>query len=199
MRSGLTILGAGGHGRIVAELAELNGYKSISFLDNKFGAIKTSGIWPVIGLLEDANKYGDIALGIGNNANRIAIAKSLIHPAVTLIHPTAIISRYATIGAGSIVCAGAIIGPFVQIGAACIVNSGASIDHDCHLSCGCHISPGARIAGGVTVGVRSWVGIGSCVREGIQVGSDVIIGAGAAVIRDVDDGMRVGGIPAKEF
>ena len=194
----LRIIGAGGHGRVLADIAQAMGYRDIAFLDACFPDVTRSGAWDVIGTPADIDD-ADYALGIGNNQIRISLLETIPCTLVTLIHPSAVVSPHAHIGAGSVICAGAIVGPFATLGAGCIVNTGASVDHDCTLAEGVHVSPGARLGGGVTIGARTWIGIGAAVREYLTIGSDVMIGAGAALVRDVPDDKRMGGVPAKEL
>ena len=195
----LRIIGAGGHGRVLADIAQAMGYMDIAFLDAKFPNLTRSGIWDVIGTPTDIGDSAEYALGVGHNQTRISLLESFTADLVTLIHPSSTVSPHAEIGAGSVICAGALIGAFARLGQGCIVNTGASVDHDCVLADGVHISPGVSLGGGVFVGARTWVGIGAVVREYKSIGSDVMVGAGAAVTRDVADGARMGGVPAKEF
>lgn len=199
MSGSLTIIGAGGHGRVLADIAEASGYSDVQFLDGAFPNLSQSGPWAVVGSPEELDAKTSFALGIGNNQTRMRLLETLPATPVTLIHPSASVSPHAQIGAGSVICVGAVVGACARLGRGCIVNTGASVDHDCVLSDGVHISPGARLGGGVEIGTLSWVGVGAAVREYIKIGSDVMIGAGAAVIRDVPDGKRMGGVPAKEF
>lgn len=195
----LRIIGAGGHGRVLADIAQAMGYMDIAFLDAEFPNLTRSGVWDVIGTPADIDDGAEYALGVGHNQTRIDLLESFPADLVTLIHPSAIVSPHAEIGTGGVICAGALIGAFARLGQGCIVNTGASVDHDCVLADGVHISPGVSLGGGVFVGARTWVGIGAVVREYKSIGSDVMVGAGAAVTRDVADGARMGGVPAKEF
>lgn len=194
----LRIIGAGGHGRVLADIAESMGYGDIAFLDGAFPDLARSGAWDVVGTPADLDD-ALYAFGIGNNQTRIGLLESIPCDLATLIHPSATVSPHAKIGAGSVICAGAIIGPFVTLGQGCIINTGASVDHDCTLHDGVHLSPGARLGGGVTIGACTWIGIGAVVREYKTIGADVMIGAGASVVTDVPDEVRFGGVPAKEF
>ena len=199
MRHQLTILGAGGHGRVLADLGQALGYQSIQFRDERYPEITQSGAWPVVGQPNRLPLEGDIALGVGGNQARMGILDTMSRSPVNLIHPSAVVSPHAKIGLGSVICAGAVIGPFATLGRACIINTGASVDHDCTLGDGVHLSPGARIGGGVTIGARTWVGIGAVVREYTTLGINAMIAAGAAVVTNIPDGARFGGVPAKEF
>ncbi|MCP1659957.1 acetyltransferase [Neisseria perflava] len=202
----LAIIGAGGHGKVVAETAALMGcWQEIVFLDDRAGTLREVVGFPVVAgwdALGDtvlADEY-DIAVAIGNNAAREHItdqvaALGFALPAI--IHPSAIISRSAKIGAGCMILAAAVIQADVYIGRGCIVNTAAAVDHDCLLEDFSHICPGVRLAGNTLVGQLSWVGIGACTRQNLRIGREVVVGAGSVVVRDIADGVKVAGVPAK--
>ena len=199
----LAIVGASGHGKVVAEIAELNGW-AVCFFDDAFPSLTQLEHWPVVGntqtLIESMEEFSAAFIAIGNNVIRQAKQYSLQEFGLefpVLIHPSAQISRYATIESGTVVMAGAVINPFAKIGGGCIVNTSATIDHDCEINDGVHISPGAHLAGGVKVGSLSWVGIGACVRQYLTIGEAAMIGAGAVVVSDVVDKTMVKGVPAR--
>ena len=201
--SRLLIIGAGGHGRVAADCAELLDWEEVAFLDDRVTGIQAP--WPVLGPAQprDLEQHGrdgaHFFVAIGDNAAREAAMTGLHQLALgseTLIHPTAHASGYAELGAGCLIAMGAMVGVMAELREGVIVNTGASVDHDCRVGAFCHISPGARLAGGVRVGARSWIGIGASVREGVTIGADVMVGAGAAVVSDLPDGARVGGVPA---
>lgn len=198
------ILGAGGHARVVADTAECCGWKDIEFFDDSWPSTQFSSHWPVVGdtqaLLSRLQEYEGLIVAIGNNEVRRSKMDELINNGASLkslIHPSAIISRYATIGTGVVVFAGVVVNAGVKVGDGTILNTGCSIDHDCLLDDCVHVSPGARIAGTVRIGHLSWIGIGACVKQSINIGSNVTVGAGAAVVNDVVDGVTVVGVPAK--
>ncbi|RFC54851.1 hypothetical protein DXU93_07295 [Brumimicrobium aurantiacum] len=145
----------------------------------------------------DALLFGSI----GDNTIREKVYNKLIavkeNIFTTLQHPTAIVSKTATIGVNTLISAGAIVNPLTEIGIGCIINTGAIIEHECKVKDFAHIAPGAVLAGNVTVGERSFVGAGAVVRQGVTIGKDVIVGAGAVVVKDIPDGQTVVGNPAK--
>lgn len=204
--SSLYVIGAGGHGAVVAEAAaESNQWKDVLFLDDN-ASLETVLDFPVVGstteILALADANSEIIVAIGDNRHRLDVCEEILRSGLrlaTVIHPSACISKSALLSAGTVVCAGAIINARTKVGRACILNTGATIDHDCELEDGVHVSPGANIAGGVKIEKLAWVGIGASVREGIVIGQESVVGAGSAVVADVARGARVGGVPAKRL
>jgi sugar O-acyltransferase (sialic acid O-acetyltransferase NeuD family) len=199
----LAILGASGHGKVIADTAEVCGWDNIVFFDDEWPTIHSNGPWVIEGdyqqLLQRRSEFNGVLVAIGNNKVRHARLMELTSAGAslaTLVHPGATVSRYAELGLGSVVFAGAVINAGVRIGLGAIINTACSVDHDCILGEAVHISPGARLAGGVGVGDRSWIGIGAAVRQLIKIGDDVVVGACAAVVRNVPDGVTVIGVPA---
>lgn len=200
----LAILGASGHGAVVADIALSCGWEHIDFFDDKWPAMTNNLHWEVKGNTEDffnlSENYHGVIVGIGNNAIRLSLTKQLDElglPLVSLSHPSAVISSFVTIGKGVVIMPNVVINIGSSIGDACILNSNCSVDHDCQLAEGVHISPGALLAGGVKVGAASWIGIGASVRQYLTIGGNTIVGAGAVVVKDVNDDVTVVGVPAK--
>ncbi|MGR5452166.1 acetyltransferase [Vibrio sp. PNB22_3_1] len=197
------ILGASGHGKVVAEIAELNGYQHIEFYDDRWPSLTSVEHWNVCGdtaaLLATASKYDVAVVAIGHNETRCAKQRELSAAGAcfkVLTHPRAVISKYANIHAGTVVMANAVVNPFSQVGASCIINTASTIDHDCKLADGVHISPGVNLAGGVEVRENSWIGIGSQIKQLVVIGRNVTVGAGSTVIGDIPDCQTVVGSPA---
>ena len=199
--SDLLIIGAGGHGRVVADIASKR-CANVAFLDDEVPSGDLP--WPLLGSLALFDQvqadFGGFIVGVGGNAQRIDIAERLERLGGTLtsvVDPSAVVSPHAKIGSGTVVMPQAAINYGAELGRSCIVNTGATVDHDCRLGDGVHVSPGAHLAGGVTVGARAWIGVGASVREGVTVAEDVIVGAGAAVVGDLSPGSVVKGVPAR--
>lgn len=194
----LLIIGAGGHGKVVADTALASGYVDISFLDDAWPEKVKNGTWDVLG--KPATSDNPMFCAVGNNAAREKIFLDFhFHQAPILKHPSAITSLSSKIDHGTLLVAGVIVNADARIGKGVILNTACSIDHDCHVDDFAHISPGVRLAGNVRVGRRTWVGIGAVVREGIHIGDDVIIGAGSVVVSDIENGARVYGVPARNM
>lgn len=200
----LAIVGAGGHGRVAADIASLLGWQPIVFYDDRWPSHSSNANWAVAGTtagcLRADQGADNVFVAIGDNGTRLKLVTeftALGRSVVSLIHPSAVVSPSATIGVGSMICAGAVVGPFAVAGDATIVNTNASVDHDCLLGRGVHIGPAAALGGAVIVGDCSWVGIGATVNENLRIGSNSVVGARAAVVADVASDIVVIGVPAK--
>jgi sugar O-acyltransferase (sialic acid O-acetyltransferase NeuD family) len=198
----IAILGASGHGKVIADIAECCGFSSIVFFDD-YSTGKV-GPWHIVGNSVELNSkishFDAIAVGIGNNLIRqkkILELKKNNANLPALIHPSAVISKYSSIGYGTIICAGAIISTCVSIGDGNIINTSSTVDHDCTLNNFVHVSPGAHLAGGVHVQDRAWIGIGATINQLIHIGSDAIIGANSAVIKNIPPSATAVGVPSK--
>ena len=198
----LIIIGAGGHGRVVADIAQkLNIYEDIVFLDD--GNATECMNLPIIGRSSDVERYistAEIFVAIGNNATRAALIEKLSSMGAciaTLIHPNAVIGARVEIGIGTAVMAGAVINPCTKIGKGCIVNTCSSIDHDCKVEDYCHIAVGAHLAGEVTVERQAWIGAGATVSNHIRICTNCMIGAGAVVVKDIVKSGTYIGVPAR--
>lgn len=205
MKENLLIIGASGHGKVVADIAiKMNKWKNIAFLDDD-ESIKTCLGLKVIGKTTDAFRYkavADFFVSIGNSYIREEVQKNLLETGLsiaTLVHPKAIIGMDVEIGTGTVVMAGTVINSSTVIGKGCIVNTNSSIDHDNFIDDYVHISPGVRIAGNVKIGKSTWVGIGTVISNNINICSGCQLGAGAVVIRDITIPGKYTGIPVRKM
>lgn len=202
----LAIVGASGHGKVVADTAERCGWQSIEFYDDAWPNTLSNGAWSVVGdtakLKCVLDTYDGVIVAIGNNHIRYRKLLELEEAGgrlCSLVDPAATVSRYALIETGSVVFAGVVVNADARVGMGAILNTGCSVDHDCVLGAGVHVSPGAHLAGGVRVGDLSWIGIGASVRQLVQIGKQVTVGASAAVVADVADMLTVAGVPASRL
>ena len=200
----LLIVGAGGHGAVVANVAdEMRIYSQIAFLDD--GEKDSCLGFSVLGRVKDAaifvGEY-EFFVAIGNGTTRERIMQDLKNQGAviaTLVHPKSVVAKSVTLGEGTVVMAGAVIEPRAVIGEGCIINTSASVNHDVVLGNYTHVAVGAHVAGSVCVGARSWIGVGAAVKNNVNIGSDCIIGAGGVVVKDcIETGTYVG-VPAKRI
>jgi sugar O-acyltransferase (sialic acid O-acetyltransferase NeuD family) len=203
MKKKLLIIGASGHGKVVADIAlKMKKWEQISFLDDNESIESSLGI-KVVGRTNEAieliNDY-DIFIGIGNNATRQRIQEKLeIYGASipVLIHPNTTLGGQVELGSGTVLMAGAVINCCTKIGRGCIVNTGSTIDHDNYIENYVHVSPGVHLAGTVHIGQGSWLGIGSAISNNISITNRCIVGAGSVVVKDITEPGVYVGVPVR--
>lgn len=206
MNKKLAVVGASGHGKVIADIAVQLGY-TVNFYDDAYPNKTYIEHWPIHGTCADlialnntnATLSNDVVVAIGNNEIRqqkIELLQINSFNLITLIHPTAVISPFAAIAQGTVVFAGAVINAFAKVGVGCIINTAAVVEHDCTIDNFTHICPNVALAGGVSVGTKSWVGIGSQVKQLITIGDNCLIGAGSTVVKNIPDNVTAFGSPA---
>lgn len=176
----LLIIGAGGHGKAVAEAAILCGeFDLIGFLDDN-----ASQVWsfPVLGAVNRIGEFRNVAdaavVAIGNNNLRKQFQEKLIDAGfniATIVHPRSIVSPRAVLGAGCAIMAGAVVGTEAHVGRGAIVNSGAVVDHHCVVEEFAHLGVGALMAGGTQLGARAWMQAGAALGYGTKVPAGAVL------------------------
>ena len=205
MKKRLLIIGAGGHGKVVADIAvKMYKWQNIVFLDEDDSKKAALG-FAVIGKPSDAVNYMeeyDVFIAVGDNAMRENIQEKLKSEGASipvLIHPDAVIGKEVELGIGTVVMAGVVINCCTHIGNGCIINSGSLIDHDNVIEDYVHVSPGANLAGTVKVGKGSWLGVGSVISNNINIMRECRVGAGAVVLKDITEPGVYVGVPARSI
>ncbi len=205
MAQQLIIIGAGGHGRVCAEIAARCGHIVTGFCDPSFALGEWINGVPIIEeederLLAEWTDRTQLFVALGDNARRVEVCELARERGIelaTLIDPSAIVSDTAEIGSGTVLMANVVVNVNARIGAHCILNTACTIDHDGKLANGVQIGPGVHAAGDVSIGERALVGVGASLLPGVRIGYEAIVGAGAAATADVADGLTVAGVPAR--
>src|ERR1039458_1775900 len=202
----LYIYGAGGHGKVVAEVALALGHLVSGFIDDDPSMVGKHVLeLPICGGLEWLVRSAQhsklvVGLGIGENRERYRIAQQcrrLDIPLVTLVHPSAHISPSAAIGNGTVVMAMVVVNAEARIGSGVILNTGVIVEHDCHVGEYAHLSPNSTMGGASSLGMMSWLGMGAPIIHQARVGDGSVVGAGAVVIQGLPDTVVAVGVPAR--
>lgn len=201
----LILVGGGGHCKSVIEAAESAGYNILGVLDTPENVGKQVLAYSVIGTDDDIPKYVDkaefiITVGfIMNPAIRVRIYNRIKEAGgrlATIVASTARVSKYASVGEGTVVMHQAFVNAGAQIGENCIINTFCNIEHDAHVGDQCHISTGTMVNGDCKVGERVFVGSQSVLANGITIGDDIIVGAASFVRKSISEKGIYSGNPA---
>ena len=186
--SKLIIVGAGGHGRVVSETAELEGrWDDIAFLDDR---IDTDTVlnYKIVGKLNEyerfAREYDYAIVCLGNNEKRMDLIDKLLivgYKVPVIIHPKSTVSKYSEIKEGCVILAGAVINTGASIGRGCIININSCIDHDSVICDGVHVCSGAVVRSMCRIGKLSYIGAGSCVKSGSKLGDKFMLPDGEVI------------------
>ena len=193
MSKKLAIIGAGGHGKVVGEIALLNQYQTIDFFDDRVNEIKEypfNIIHNVNFLNHHFNDYDDYFVAIGDNQirnDKIEWLKKNNLNIINLLHPKSTISKFCSLQKGVCVMANAVINPGTLIKEGVIINTSASIDHDCVIEKFSHISPNCSVSGSVRIGQFTHLGSGTSVHPEILIGDHVRTGVGSKVFKNIPD------------
>jgi len=199
----LIIIGGGEHSNVIISTIT-DKYKILGYVDNKesFCQCKYIGKDEKIMQILQLDPNVKLIFGIGNLLLRKQIVEKYhleIGLFTSIIHSSAIVSKPAQVALGSFIGAGVILQPNSKIGIHSIINSGVIVEHDCEIADYTHIAPGAVLGGGCIIGENSFIGLGSRVNDHLNIGNNVIIGSGSVVINNIDDNIKVAGIPAKQI
>jgi sugar O-acyltransferase (sialic acid O-acetyltransferase NeuD family) len=199
----IIIFAAGGHAVSIANIAISAGFDIAYFVDNLKKETTLLGIKVIaeISNLPSLNDF-EFSIAISDNFTRQIIYNEILKLNLnlrfpTLIHQSAIISHFSTIGEGTVVMPKAIVGPNSSVGKFCILNTQSSIDHDCVMSDFSSLAPNAVTGGNVKIGTRSAISIGAVVRNDVAIGDDSIIGANSYLQNDLANNCVAYGTPAK--
>lgn len=204
----VVVIGAGGHAKVVVDALLAGGREVVACTDAdplRHGQ-SVLGV-PVIGDDDALRRYAtdavDVVVGLGGTGGEPL--RRRVHERLraqgwnlaTVVHPTSIVARGATVDAGAQVLARAIVQADAHVGEGAIVNTGAIVEHDVDLGAFCHVAPGGLLCGNVQAAVGVHIGAGATVLQNLRLGAGVVVGAGALVTRSFDDAVTVMGVPAR--
>lgn len=201
----LVLIGGGGHCKSVIEAAESAGYQILGVLDMPEEVGKAVLSTKVIGTDDDIPTYVDkaefvITVGfIKNPAIRIKLYNKVKEAGgkfATIVASTAHVSKYATIGEGTVVMHQAFVNAGAKVGNNVILNTFSNIEHDAVIGNQCHISTGTMVNGDCKVGDNCFIGSQSVLANGISVGDDIVVGAGSLVRKSIKEKGIYSGNPA---
>lgn len=204
MNKNVVIIGASGHGKVIADIIIKSGDNVIGFLDDNFN-LQNKKVFldkTVIGLvsnceaIQEKNQEYLFVVGIGDNYIRKEIFGKYRLNYYTAVHPSAIISNQVQIGEGTVIMANAVVNANTNIGTNCIINTGSIVEHDNIIEDNVHISPNATLCGTVKVGKLTHIGANVTIKNNIKICSECIIGAGAVVVKNIVDKGIYLGVPA---
>lgn len=211
MKALCVILGGGGHARVLIDtLRDSDTVAVHGILDANRDLWGTTCLEvPILGgddlltqLVSEGVSLFTVGVGgVGDNGPRRRVFElGLSHrlTPLTVVHPSAVLSRRARIGAGSQLLAGCIVNAGAELGVNVIINSGAIVEHDCCIGNHVHVATGASLSGAVRIGDGAHVGAGATIRQSVTIAERAVIGAGAVVIKDVERGQVVMGNPAHQ-
>jgi sugar O-acyltransferase (sialic acid O-acetyltransferase NeuD family) len=204
------VIGAGGHAAVVADALLAGGATVLGFTDanpERHGRV-ICGL-PVLGDDRVLAEYGGVGVvlanGLGGLGDERVPARQRLQQSLedrgwrfcSVIHPNAIVSRFAKLGVSVQIMAGSVIQTGASLGAGSIVNTAAVLEHDVSIGSWSHIAPRAVVCGQTHVGVASHVGAGATIRQGLLIGDYTLIGVGAVVVKNFSGGGVLVGVPAR--
>lgn len=201
MNDRLIIIGAGGHGKVCADIAGAIGlWSEIFFLDDQEKPIINGCTVHSPINIEEWEKDSDffVAIGDGNIREKFMNElKSYGVNIVNLVHPSAILSKHMSLGVNIVIMPSCVVNVNTEIKDGAIINTGTIVDHDCIINSYAHLAPGVRLAGSVFVGSHTWIGIGSTVINNIHITDHVLIGAHSLILKNIDNPGTYYGVPVK--
>lgn len=159
---------------------------------------------PILGTINDYEPLPDdrLIVAMGNPEPKLAVAEKLRQRGarfLQVIHKSAVVSRHVTLGEGVIIAPHSFIGCDAILGDFVVLNVSSTVGHDARLGDGCTLSGHCDVTGHVRLGKGVFFGTHACTVPEVTIGDGAYIGAGSVVIRNVAQGARMFGVPAKKM
>lgn len=201
MNKKVIIIGASGHGKVIADIIRKSNDTVVGFLDDAFEFITQFYGSTILGKVDRYVEFKDceFIIAIGNNEIRQRIAGQLKCEWYTAIDPSAKISESAKIGKGSCIMANAVVNADAAILEHTIINTSAIIEHDCLIGSFSHVSPRSVVCGLTKIGNNVWLGAGSTIINVLSICDNVVIGAGSVVTKSINEEGTYVGVPTKRI
>jgi len=209
-KQNIIIFGASGHSSVIVDIIEKEDkYNIIGYIDSDIEKLNKKFLgYQILGTKKDLvsickeHNTCQGLIAIGNNWKRYTVTQSIkeILPDfefISIIHPSAEVSKRASIGSGSVIMAGSVVNSNAKIGDHCILNTGCIVEHDCRIEDYASLAPGVIVGGNVAIGNNTAVSIGAVIKNNIIIGEHTVIGAGAIVLNDISSNVVAYGVPAK--
>jgi sugar O-acyltransferase (sialic acid O-acetyltransferase NeuD family) len=190
-----------------------------SFAAEIAGWARDSGIEPV-GLIElrDPNRVGTSIHGlpvvalddpppgatavIGIGGDRRENRRTLTEAgwsAAGIVHPRAQVAATASVAETATIGPMAVVGAESELGEDAILSRGTLVGHHVRVGAFCTLNPGCNVGGNSSLGEGAFIGMGATIVNGVAIGAGATVAAGAVVLRHVDEGSRVQGVPATVY
>lgn len=193
----MLLYGAGGHAKVVIDCLLDGDIEVHGIFDDKSDLVSLNGFDVIGNYAPDYLPEVKVIITVGDNMTRQLMVQKTKHLFGTSIHKSAIVSRYAKIGEGSVIFHNSVIQTGVKIGKHCIVNTSSNIDHDVRIDDFVHISPNVTLCDNVEVQEGVHIGAGATVLPRVSIGKWCVIGAGAVITQNLPDYSLVIGVPGK--
>lgn len=202
----IAIIGYSGHAFVVLDACKKMGLQVDYYCEQKVVTHRNPYQLAYLGdessAAFDWDKIDGFVLGIGENTIRSKVAALILKKGkklIDVVHPTAVVNDFVTIGSGTFLASNTVINPLATIGQSCIINTGTIVEHECQVGHYVHLAPGVVLAGNIAIGDNTFVGANSVVKQGISIGENVIVGAGSVVVKSIPDNETWMGNPARKY
>lgn len=193
----MILYGAGGHAKVIYDCLISRGITAKGVFDDNVKVISFFGLNVINSYSPDLYINEKLILCIGSNKMRYNLSERIKHAFGSIIHNTAVLGSGTKVDLGTVVMAKSVIQTGSKIGNHTIVNTGAIVEHDCEIDDFVHVAPGSVLCANVKIGIGTFIGANATILPGLSIGKWAIIGAGSVVLRDVGDGEKIAGNPAK--